>query len=166
MSGSDALLSTYDRQEAFSRAYVFAVAASVGYTTATRDYDRDSVDLTISAGGQMRPSIDVQLKATINLGRKGDLLTFPLKIKNYNELRMETQTPRIVVVLDMPESPDEWLYCDIENLILRRAAYWAYLGGSPESDNDTSVTIEIPSHQHFDAHALQSLMVRSRAGFI
>ncbi len=50
--------------EALSRAYVSAIAAHAGYTVGRPEPDRDSVDLSLSAGGAMRPQIDIQLKAT------------------------------------------------------------------------------------------------------
>jgi hypothetical protein len=63
----DRLLETTDREEALSRAYLHAVAAGAGYAVATSDFDRDGIDCEIKAGGRMRPSLGVQLKATINL---------------------------------------------------------------------------------------------------
>jgi hypothetical protein len=66
---SDALLTTADRQEALSRADVSAIAASAGYVTSRPDLDRDSVDIVFGAGGSMRPSLHVQLKATMNSRR-------------------------------------------------------------------------------------------------
>lgn len=64
---TDNLLTGTDREEALSRAYVQAVAAGAGYVVATMDFDRDGVDVEIKAGGAMRPSIGLQLKATTNL---------------------------------------------------------------------------------------------------
>lgn len=69
---ADTLLSTNDKKEALSRVYACAVAAGAGYVTSAPQYDRDGIDLQIRAGGDMRPGIDVQLKATVNLERKGD----------------------------------------------------------------------------------------------
>lgn len=51
-----------DQQEALSRAYTKTVASYAGYTTASYDLDRDGIDLRIQAGGDMRPSIELQLK--------------------------------------------------------------------------------------------------------
>ena len=63
----DSLLTAADREEALSRVYARAVAASAGYVTADPDFDRDGVDLRIQSGGAMRPALDLQLKATVNL---------------------------------------------------------------------------------------------------
>ena len=58
------------------------------------DFDRDGVDVEIKAGGAMRPSIGLQLKATINLGdAKDGLFHFPLKRRNYDLLRLPSLIP-------------------------------------------------------------------------
>lgn len=166
-SRMDAILTAADREEAFSRAYVAAVSAGAGYATAEMDYDRDSVDLEIRAGGSMRPALDIQLKATINLGEpsKGEY-RFPLKRKNYDDLRAQTCIPRILVLLDLPRSQGDWLSITLEQLILRRCAYWASLAGLPETENKESVTISIPVKNRFDVDALKELMERARNGAI
>ena len=68
---SDAILAQTDKEEALSRAYAAAIAAGAGYTLAAQDFDRDGVDVQFRAGGTMRPSLDIQLKATINLTEGG-----------------------------------------------------------------------------------------------
>ena len=65
---TDALLTDADREEALSRAYVKAVAGFAGYTVSEEDFDRDGIDLRIHAGGDLSPSIGLQLKATVNSG--------------------------------------------------------------------------------------------------
>ncbi len=162
---SDHLFTGPDRQEALSRAYVQAVAAGAGYVVATMDFDRDGIDVEIKAGGAMRPSIGLQLKATINLGSAKDgLFHFPLKRRNYDLLRIPTQVPRLLVVLDLPRKEDQWLTITREALVLRRAAYWASLADAPETENETAVTVPIHASNRLDSHALSALMERSRTG--
>jgi hypothetical protein len=156
-----------DREEALSRAYVAAVTAGAGYLTASMDFDRDGVDLSVRAGGSMRPSLDIQLKATINLGDSSDgFFRFPLKRRNYDLLRGETMIPRILVVLDLPANEALWLSVDSEQLVMRRCAYWANLVGSPETENRESVTVPIHAQNRFDVAALKILMDRARTGVI
>jgi Domain of unknown function (DUF4365) len=96
---TDALMTLADREEGLSRAYLSAIAAGAGYVTASMDFDRDGVDVQIRAGGTMRPSLDVQLKATINLGEPTNgTFRFPLKRRNYDLLRGQTMIPRILQV--------------------------------------------------------------------
>ena len=103
--------------EQLSRAYVAAIAAHAGYVTATNDLDRDSIDVTIRAGDLMRPAIDIQLKATGRIPAKAAAFSFPLSIKNYNDLRIRTQTPRILVVLAMPQPQCPAAYSEAVRLL-------------------------------------------------
>ena len=164
---TDNLLTGQDRQEALSRAYVHAIAAGAGYVVATMDFDRDGVDVEIKAGGAMRPSIGLQLKATINLGDiKDGLFHFPLKRRNYDLLRLPTQVPRLLVVLDLPSQEDQWLTITPESLILRRSAFWVSLAGAEETDNVTTITIPIDATHRLDTASLRALMEQSRTGTI
>ena len=164
---TDSLLTTSDRQEALSRAYVYAVAAQAGYVTAEYSQDRDSVDLRIQAGGTMRPALDLQLKATVNLIDSDDgYYRFPLKRRNYDLLRIDTQTPRLLVVLDLPKDERRWMTITTDKLVLRHRAYWLNLKGWDETTNRTSVTVPIPERNIFDVRSLQALMEQSREGNI
>lgn len=163
----DALLAQTDREEALSRVYARAVAAAAGYAISEYDFDRDGIDLSIHAGRRMRPTIDLQLKATVNLNRPtGGYYRFPLNVRNYNLLRIPTYTPRLLVVLDLPKVEDRWITITSDELILRRSAYWLNLNGSEETDNQASVTVMIPENNLFDLNGLRSLMEQSRRGDI
>ena len=164
---TDALLTDQDREEALSRVYARAVAADAGYVTAECDFDRDGVDLRIHAGGNMRPAIDLQLKATVNLTKVANgHYRFPLKRRNYDLLRQETVTPRLLVVLDLPKDTNQWLTITANELVLRRRAYWLNLKGSEETNNQTSVTVRIPTENVFEVESLRKLMDQSRRGNI
>ena len=161
----DTLLTIPDQEEAMSRAYTHAVAAGAGYVTADYSLDRDGVDLRIQAGGLMRPALELQLKATINLGMAYDgVHHFPLAIRNYDLLRIETQTPRLLVVLDLPREQDQWMMVTADELVLRRKAYWLNLRGYEETPNQESVTVNIPVANVFNVDNLHSLMEQSRTG--
>ncbi len=164
---TDTLLTAPDRQEALSRAYAYAVAARTGYVTSIPDPDRDGVDLRIQAGGAMRPALDLQLKATINLSEPHEgRFHFPLKRRNYDLLRQPTQTPRLLVVLDLPRDEHRWMTITADELILRRSAYWLNLQGAEESDNRSSVTVRIPTGNLFTVEGLRALMDQSRGGTV
>lgn len=163
----DELLTEADRKEALSRVYAHAVAARAGYITAVYDQDRDGVDLRIQAGGEMRPAIELQLKATVNLAATDDgHFQFPLKRRNYDLLRIETQTPRLLVVLDLPRDESRWMTITEDELVLRRRAYWLNLKGMDETTNPTSVMVRIPEQNVFNPESLQALMVQSSEGSI
>jgi hypothetical protein len=164
---TDDLISTNDREEALSRAYVSAVAAGAGYVTAQPNLDRDGVDIEIHAGGQSRPQLNIQLKATINLGEEvSGAYRYALKRRNYDLLREPTMVPRILVVLALPPAQIDWLNVTPEQLIIRRCAYWASLMGFSETQNKESVTINLDSTKKFDIDGLKRLMDRARSGAI
>lgn len=164
---TDTLLTVPDREEALSRAYAYAVAARAGYVTSIPDLDRDGVDLRIQAGGEMHPALDLQLKATINLGDPHEgYVRFPLKRRNYDLLRQPTKTPRLLVVLDLPRDERHWMTITADELILRRRAYWLNLKGAEESDNQSSVTVRIPTGNLFTVESVRALMDQSRGGTI
>jgi hypothetical protein len=140
--------------------------AGAGFSTSVPNFDRDSVDVTISAAGVMRPRVDIQLKATKNLSLNGNSYSYPLPIKNYSDLRALTQTPRILMVLHMPQDETQWITVTVDELVLRRAAYWVSLQGLPESENETSVTVGIPTVNVFDLEGLKHLMKMSSKGII
>ena len=164
---NDALLTSQDREEALSRVYARAVAAGAGYVTGDCEFDRDGVDLSIHAGGAMRPALDLQLKATTGLTSAVDgHFRFPLRRRNYDLLRIETQTPRLLFVLDLPGEEDQWLTITEDELVLRRQAFWLNLRGSEATKNQTSVTVSIPRENVFDINSLRVLMDQSRGGRI
>ena len=115
----------------------------------------------------MRPALDLQLKATINLGEpSGGYFGFPLKRRNYDLLRIESQTPRLLVVLDLPKDEDRWMTITADELILRRRAYWLNLKGAEEISNKTTKTVQIPESNVFAVDSLRKLMEDSRQGRI
>lgn len=163
----DTLLSRADKEEELSRIYARAVAAGAGYVTSVPEYDRDGVDLQIRAGGHMRPAIDLQLKATINLEDKGEEhFRYPLPVRNFDLLREDTQTPRLLVVLALPRQEERWLKLTARKMVLRRCAYWATLRKHPKTPNRRTITVSLSRRNLFDVTGLRSLMEQARTGSI
>lgn len=158
------LLLKPDRMEALSRAYVSAIAASAGYSMGHIEPDRDSLDALILAKGEMRPQIGLQLKATSGIAVTNGPFTFVLSVKNYEDLRVKTQSPRLLIVVSMPVNEADWLHHHADHLILRRCAYWKSLLGEPQTSNTSTVSVAMHTSQVFDAPTLTSLMDKSRAG--
>jgi hypothetical protein len=164
---SDQPLAGTDREEQLSLAYVHAVAAAACYVVAARNLDRDGIDIQIQAGGDMRPCLDIQIKATVNLGpAQNGVFRYPLKKRNYDLLLLEVMVPRILVVLELPKNEREWVNVTSEQLILRRCAWWTSLVGQPETKNKESVTVSIQNDRRFDVDGLQTLMERARTGSV
>lgn len=162
------MLTEPDQKERLSLVYVNALAARAGFVTSVPEPDRDSVDLRIQASGPRRPALDLQLKATAQLDEAlAGVVRFQLKIKNYDDLRVETQTPRLLVVFELPADESHWMTVTGEELVLRRRAYWLSLQhGYAERGGQQAVTVRIPDRNLLDVEALRDLMERSRRGGI
>ena len=162
---NDRLLTPSKQKEAFSEVYIRAVAAGTGYITASESMDLNGIDIQIRAGQPMRPSLDVQLKATSNLTiAKDGLFRYPLETKDYDRLRETIQTPRILVVLDLPDDEYKWLAVTPEKLVIRNCAYYLNLRGFEESFNKYRVTVKSPRENRFNVESLRDLMDQSRRG--
>lgn len=157
------------QQEQFSIAYVHAVASAAGYSIEGIKVDQDSIDLSIVQFGanDKYPFYEIlraQLKCTYTHKPKNDNLSYPLKLKNYNDLRRETAYPRILIVVHTPKRVGDWILHSDESLALHYCGYWMSLRGMPETSNNTSVTIKIPLKQKFNTSQLTEIMNRIAKG--
>jgi len=155
-----------------SYAYLHAVAskAGVGCKIGSRHDDNAGIDAELTGwglfpnGGYLNEiDIKVQLKATIKQPtEEGEYLPYVLKgINRYDDLRTETiSTPRILVVLFLPQDERDWLSLDDDSLILRKCAYWVSLRGAKPSNNQTVQKVYLPKSQRFDPDGLLSLMAQ------
>lgn len=152
--------------EVLSQVYVRTLAAKAGYLTSVPEPDWDSLDLRLQAGGDYRPALDLQLKATTTFPENPEsILSFQLSIKNYRELQIETQTPRLLVILALPKEREQWISLTEQELVLRRRAYWLSLQQSyNEIIDQETVTVHIPLQNVLNIKTLQDLMEKSRKG--
>lgn len=125
--------------------------------------DDDSVDLSLVGKGYSgivrNPQIDLQLKCTSQNLINGDTLKFPLKKKNYDDLRGDNVlSPRYLVVLVVPSADIDWLEHKDDHMVARNLCYWISIKDFPETTNDTSITLEIPITQRFNSTTLKNLM--------
>jgi hypothetical protein len=159
-----------DKMEEFSRAYICALAARLGYNWSRPSVDMESIDITFNAAFpntsiRRSPQINFQLKCTGLSFHKDGYLHFPLKVKNYNDLLGANRAnPFYLVVVCVPEDEKEWVEEKPEEMILKYSAYWISLKDEKETRNTTSVTIKIPKHQKFDINIFEMLMVNASQG--
>ena len=157
------------QKEQFSNAYVRAVAATAGYNVYKPEVDDDSIDWGIGAsggGGTVRsPRVELQLKCTGRDVLADGHVAYPLKRKNYDELRFDDyQVPRILVVVLVPPEVPDWLSQSEESLALHHCGYWLSLRSRPETDNADTVTVHLPRAQVFSVDALTQMMNRIAGG--
>ena len=88
-------------------------------------------------------------------------VAFPLKIKNYDELRpTDVLVPRILIVVTVPDNLGDWLNHSEQELAMRRCGYWLSLRGEPATTNTTSVTVQLARANQFTVAELGGLMQR------
>jgi hypothetical protein len=155
------------RMQQFSLSYALAVASAAGCSLDWVSVDIDSTDATLrwkTAGTAVRsPQLDVQLKATYKNCIGDKTVAFSLKRKNYDELRYtDLAVPRILVVVVVPSTFEEWAAHTEDQLALRRCGYWLSLHGLPDVTTDTK-TVHLPRAQVFDPPALHGVFTRIAA---
>jgi hypothetical protein len=165
MSVGTAGMTDNEQKQQLSVAYVHAVAARAGYACQVINVDNDSVDVQLAARGMVHqhavlrsPRVDIQLKATSQPVLKESHLTFPLPIKNFNELREPVLVPRILVVFLLPEDDNLWLVQSEDAMITKHCGYWMALLDHSETKNRTSVTVHLPRDQQFTVSSLRTVM--------
>jgi len=158
------------RKEQFSIAYIQAIAAQIGINHSIDVVDDDSVDIRLIGkgftGGKLRnPQIEIQLKCTSQDVIKGDVIKFPLKLKNYDDLRGENVgVPRYLMLLVVPDKTENWIHFTNNALILFNSCYWTSIRFAPESKNKTNVTVEFSIEQKVTTESLLELMVKASKG--
>ena len=158
------------QKEQFSNVYLQAVTTVAGYSVYKPSVDDDSVDWGIAAKGGTgpirAPRLELQLKCTSRRDIQDDnSIRYPLKLKNYDDLRMDNfAIPRILVVVLIPETPEDWLTQSETELCIRNCGYWISLRGKPKTQNTNAVTVAIPRTNQFTVAALQSIMERISQG--
>ena len=157
------------QKEQFSNIYLQAVTTVGGYSVYKPFLDDDSVDWGVAAKGGTgpirAPRLELQLKSTSRDIQDDNSIRYPLKLKNYDDLRMDNfAIPRILVVVLIPETPEDWLTQSETELCIRGCGYWISLRGMPETPNTNSVNVTIPKTNQFTVAALQSIMGRISQG--
>ena len=86
---------------------------------------------------------------------------FRLAVEEYDKLRLTSgENALLLVVLQLPADPAEWLICSPEALTLKGVALWVSLFGAPASSNDTSQTVYLPRPNRLTVEGLRQLLVR------
>lgn len=161
-----------DRMAELSYAYLHAVcaAAGLGCQSSGRIDDNAGVDATIRVNERLDPAsilfnfqIEIQLKATKQpLSESDEYLSYFLKgIDRYDRLREPgSPLPKLLVVLQLPEDPGQWLTLDEDALIARKCAYWVSLLGAPASHNSSGQTVLLPREQLVSVEGMRDVATR------
>jgi uncharacterized protein DUF4365 len=171
-----AQLSEPNIESELSYAYLHAIASRAGMACneAGRHEDNSGVDARIvgwpsgsAASYLTEVDFKIQLEATIATPAENEthLSYFVRGVDRYNDLRAETlSATRLLIVLFLPADSADWLYHTVEELALRRCAYWVSLRGAPATTNASGETVKIPKVQVFNAETLTELAERLSRG--
>ncbi len=156
------------RKEQFNVAYVGAMAAQAGINPARTEVDDDSIDIYLvgrNYPGRIRnPQIQVQFKCTARNLISGSVVKFPLKRKNYDDLRgSNVLCPRYLAVLLVPSDETEWTEHNEHGLLLRHSCYWASIRDWPDT-TAASVTVDVPLSQKLTTSELERMMMLASNG--
>lgn len=159
-----------DFKEAYQEGLVRAVAAASGVVVMRPEID-EGIDLVLTHRLPGTHTIDdvarleVQLKATAaNAARTETGFAVPVRQDRYDYLRrVDPTVPRILIVMSVPTSQDDWVHVTDKRSRVRHAAYWINLEGEPES-NAAEITVTAPFTQRFDDRALCEMMIRVGQG--
>jgi Domain of unknown function (DUF4365) len=159
------------QKEEFSKAYVHAVAARNRFKLGEWTVDDGCLDVTVAAEGTLgggkyeAPRVDLQLKCTSRAAVvKTDFISWPFEREHYDKLIASKIVPHLLVVLVLPPNEKDWLEHSVDQLILRRCAYWVKMTGMPAIKNQTS-TVRLPRSQVFSPEQLKMILTTiSRTG--
>ena len=153
------------RKEEISRAYVHAIAGACGFAVGAWSQDHACIDTTISGPSPKKAKLDLQLKATSQGSAvKADHISWQVSRAHYEQMAcVEVSAPHYLVVLVLPEDAERSVEHTVEQLAVRRCAYWIKMTGMPPVAVD-SPTVQIPKAQVFSPEALAAAMTAAERG--
>jgi hypothetical protein len=160
-------------KESLSRAYVTAVVGrSLNNLMWGREYDYGvdgSVRILERRGQRIRETglgFDFQSKTTVDWSIDNSDIVYDLDATAYNDLverTSTTATPFLLILLCLHEDESDWLAVSVDQLILRRCAFWCKLNGSLTSNASTQ-RIRIPTSNVFSPAAVTGILNEIRTG--
>ncbi|MCV7467127.1 DUF4365 domain-containing protein [Micrococcus luteus] len=154
--------------EQFQKAYLRAVTAAAGCNVVEYDVD-EGVDalVTYQAGGfspGQKTLLDIQLKSTTKpLGVNSRVISVKLDKKRFDELSStNVGVPKIVVIMSLPKSPQDWVKASPSNFLMHHCCYWVSIAGRTSSA--AKPTVSAPLSQVFDDRSLLNIMDKLSKG--
>ncbi|MGE0598666.1 MAG: DUF4365 domain-containing protein [Dehalococcoidia bacterium] len=84
---------------------------------------------------------------------------------NYDDLRDPGLTsPKILVLLRVPELCSDWFVHGEPEVVMRHSAYWLSLRGAPAVSNRHTVSVRVPRANALTPQTLSSMMNRVGKG--
>jgi hypothetical protein len=163
-------LATTSCMETLQVGYLHAVAAAAGCSLA-QPFPDNGIDWHISHsshghGIDDEVTIKVQLKCTYQVAPRPPGATFAFTLENEHLVKLArnpVSVHKILVVMLVPRTQEEWLRASHDRLELRHCCYWTNLAGHAVTGK-RKTTVRIPTARIFDDRALCEIMTRVGAG--
>ncbi len=157
-----------DLMEQFQESIVRAIAATAGCNVSSTSIDNGTdLQLEHELQGEEDAMLKLQLKAVTsgwNMGRT----RISAKMPRERFERMSRPSPlfnSIVVIMDLPSNPEEWLEVSHPYTYAKHCCYWVNLAGAPTPQGvGNKVTVSAPASNVFDDQSLCVMMDKIRAG--
>jgi hypothetical protein len=161
--------------EELQKSYIQAIAAAAGCTVGEFRVDANKEDLIIEHRStahveDLVMSLRLQLKSTHTVPHSafssaaGATFSYVLDNETLAVLAAPNFTiPRILVVMLMPEHPQDWVLTGSDHLALHNRCYWVNLTGV-RATGAASTTVQIPWANVLDAQSLCDIMGRIGMG--
>lgn len=154
------------QKEYISIAYLRSISAKAKVIFSIEHEDSDSIDVKLKKnididGTPYWSDIGIQLKATSSFNQYTEdenNIYYNLKVKNYNDLRLNASTRKYLALLILPEDSKQWIENDVDKLIIKKCMYWISLLGMPETLNTSTIQITIPKKQILNEESLNILI--------
>jgi hypothetical protein len=161
---------TSDFKEQVQDAYLTAVAASAGCIVLQPRVDA-GIDFELTHHSESHHATDhvarleVQNKArSASMSADGFYVSATLSRARYDYFRtVDPGVDKIVMILDIPPEPDQWVELTGSGLLIRNGAYWVNIAGWPPSSANEP-TVKAPTSNRFDDIALCAIMERIGKG--
>lgn len=154
-------------KEELSINYISTISSIAGISYQTIRRDEDSTDgilrkvISLENNGKFNAELRVQLKCTSSINLYTDdenVITYKLKVKNYNDLCMPATSPIILGLLILPDEKDEWVKWTTNELMIKGCMYWLSLANKTPSDNAGTVTVKINKKNVLNQESLHILL--------
>lgn len=144
-------------QGEYGERLIHALSAAAGLTTSKKSLDVDGVDLSIHlpsprAIGVGFPAIEAQVKTCRNptYVSNGDEISYPMEVAHFNHLSgvpyVDFPLPRLLFLVVVPQSTEEYVSVENPNYIFRHNAYWCNIMSEGQiSDGQGRHNVRVPT---------------------
>jgi hypothetical protein len=164
-------------KEDLSRAYLMAAAGRAGCLVQidgeSHDYGIDAQVDSVRLVGKKRKKaccpVHIQLKATVNWTRNGNMIEYDLDVPTFNHLvtlnAEKNANPVVLVILCLPADPNHWAIFEQDVLQLRECCYfWLPPDVLSKKAPKSSESLQIPIDQQLTPNVLTEFLLKRMRG--